>query len=137
MVDEKQEARSLAVSLPNSRAELMALRKVFKNRLLNDLVEEVFVTLFDREAHPEYVKLLEAVWDAETVEGSCKADDLEAARYMRVYAAEQGIAVIPEKNLETLSRATNVVLRRYSLTRRLRRGSVGGEQLDLGIGKDG
>lgn len=126
------EVKALTIPLPGTKAELMAQRKSLgKDKVLNDYIEEAFVAMYGEEGFSAFTDLLNAVWDQEAVEGSCKADDIEAARLMRDYAREQKIRMIPDKNLETISRSLNVVLRRYQMSRKERRGRVGTSQVEM------
>lgn len=103
------------INLPASAADLQ--RKSLRSRTLNDYVEDVFLTLFD--TNPDFRALLDAVSNDDSVEGTVRADDYEAARMIRLAAVEG--SPIKAKKLETIRKALNVVLRRYEISRRERR----------------
>jgi hypothetical protein len=85
-----------------------------QRKALNDLVEDIHRNLF---GDTEYLALLAATHDAEAVEGSLFADDLEAATRIRAYAAEHAIAEVAQQNKSTIVKSLRVVLRRYGCSR--------------------
>lgn len=122
-------ARPAVPPLPATRDDLIAQRRTQSTKVLNDYVDEVYLILWD---DPEFRKYLEAVYNEEAVEGSTKADDLEAARVIREYAKANSIPMLPSKKLETIAKALNVVTRRYRTSRKERRSMIGGEHVDIG-----
>ena len=95
-------------------------RKSLAHRTINDEVESLFLPLYETDA--KFRDLLEAVYDSEAVEGSLRADDYDAVTLLRDSAPDGSRVRLSNK--ETLRRALNVVLRRYSISRNDRRGSV-------------
>lgn len=85
-----------------------------QRRALNDLVADIHKHLF---GDTEYLALLEATHDAEAVEGSLFADDLEAATRIRAYAADHAITEVARQNKSTIVKSLRVVLRRYGCSR--------------------
>jgi hypothetical protein len=105
-------------------------RKSLRSRTLNDFVEDVFLTLYGTDEH--FMALLDAVGNADAVEGSTTADDFEAARMIRD-AAPDG-SPLKAKNLTAIRNALGVVLRRYGISRRERAHLLGGEIVSKAIG---
>jgi hypothetical protein len=122
-------SRPVVPPLPATREALIAQRKTLTTKVLNDYVDEVYLILWD---DPEFRRFLEAVYNEEAIEGSTKADDLEAARMIREYAKANNIPMLPSKKLETIAKALNVVTRRYRTSRKERRSMIGGEHVDIG-----
>ena len=108
-------------SLPRVATEWV--RKVKLDRTLNDEVESVHSRLCEDEA---YVRLLDAVYDEQAVEGSLAADNTLAAMKIRDLARKISSPVANEK-LATISKAMSVVLRRYGLSRKERRYQIDGQ----------
>jgi hypothetical protein len=106
------------VPLPKDKAALIAQRKVMRTRTLNDYVDEIHVKLWGESS--VYMRLLDAVDDAGTVEGSTAIDNIKAAECIRDYARNNGIQYVAEQRLRSLVLAMNVVLARYSMTRQER-----------------
>jgi hypothetical protein len=109
--------------LPNSVVELQARRLTPFKRLLNDMVEELHTKCYEDEKYRAY---LEGVWDEQCVEGSLAADNFKAAEMIRARATKENSPVAREK-LATLVKSLGIVLRRYGLSRKERRQTVGGE----------
>lgn len=99
------------------------VRQIKARLTLNDQVEALHTTLYDDES---YVKLLDAVYDEQAVEGSLSADNTIAAQRIREAAKKGGIVDVAEAKLATISKALGVVLRRYGASRKDRRNMVGG-----------
>ena len=99
------------------------MRKFMVERTLNDHVDDIHVSLWEKSA---YHTALEAVDDADAVEGSLSADNFLAAGLIRDHARETGNHHVKDKKLATIVRALNVVLRRYGIDRKTRASSVGG-----------
>ena len=112
-----------APPLPTNTAAHLAHRKLKSKRTLNDLVEDVHLTMVEDE---HYVAFLNAVWDEQAVEGSLSADSLMAAQMIRAKAIKQGGDLAREK-LATIAKALGIVLRRYEWSRKERRNMVHGE----------
>jgi hypothetical protein len=107
--------------LPATPAEWV--RKGGFNRTLNDQVEEIHLSLLEDK---DYIALLASVYDEDAVEGSCAADNIMAAHKIRDYALEKNLSCKKVK-LATISKALNVVMRRYSVSRKERRNMLGGQ----------
>ena len=99
-------------------------RKLKARRTLNDLVEDVHRILVE---DPNYLRLLDAVYDDEAVEGSLAADNLEAAAMIRDRAVKLGMTELADKKKATIAKALGVVLKRYELSRTERRNTVDGK----------
>ena len=90
---------------------------------LNDYVEELHFLIADE---PVYARLLSAVWDEQSVEGSLATDNVLAAELLRKKAQQIGNIVKDEK-LHTIVKSLGVVLRRYKIDRVTRRTMLGGK----------
>ena len=116
--------RPVPPSLPDTVAEFRTLRKGQIQHTLNDVVEQYHLKLYDNE---DYTRLLYAVYDEQAVEGSLAADNIEAARMLRLAAQQENNIVLAREKLATISKSLGVVLRRYGSSRRERRDMIGGE----------
>ena len=92
-----------------------------KKNKLNDLVEDIHLSLIEEAAYRRY---LEAIYDADACEGSVRADHQMAAIMIRSRALEIGSQVAIEK-LETIITALHVVLRRAGMSVKARRDVAG------------
>lgn len=121
--------RPTTVPLPATSAEWQRITK--PTRTINDEVEDIHLALWDhpdQETHDRYHVLLDAVWDDETVEGSQSCDNHEAAKMIREEAqAKSPNHPLARKNISTLKKAHQVVLRRFGMDRPTRRNMVHGE----------
>lgn len=99
------------------------VRKVKLNRTLNDEVESLHNRLCEDEG---YIRLLDAVYDEQAVEGSLAADNTLAAMKIRDLGRKVN-SVIADEKLATIGKALAVVLRRYGLSRKERRHTVNGQ----------
>jgi len=116
--------------LPATRDELLARKTMKRGPSLNDDVDRIHVILWD---NPDYKKFHDAVFDADAVEGSCTADNFEAARMLREFAAKhEEFVYVAKKNLTTLVKSMSVVLRRYHMSRHERAMTVQGETVGNG-----
>ena len=116
--------------LPATRDELLARKTMKRGPSLNDDVDRIHVILWD---NPDYQRFLNAVFDSDAVEGSCTADNFEAARMIRSYATEnKDFYYVSKKNLTTLVKSMSVVLRRYHMSRHERAMTVQGETVGNG-----
>ena len=97
------------------------VRKIKEKRTINDMVEDAHLALFASD--PEYPPLLDAVYDEQAVEGSLSADNIVASQKIREWGKDGGLA---KEKLATISKALNVVLRRYEFSRKERRFTVHG-----------
>jgi len=122
------------VPLPKTREALLKQRVTDRRRTLNDYVDEIHVELW--ETNTEYMRLLDAVDDAGTVEGSMSIDTVRAAEIIRAHAKKNGIAYAAEQRLASLVRSLNVVLKRYRMSRKERAVTVGGEIVPNSFGAE-
>jgi hypothetical protein len=118
--------RPLGAPLPNSVVEMQARRLIPFARLLNDMVEELHTKCFEQESYRAY---LEGVWDEHCIEGSLAADNFKASEMIRERAKKDGSPVAREK-LATIVKALGIVLKRYGLSRKQRRQTVGGQVVE-------
>lgn len=93
---------------------------------LNDMVEEVHLTLLGDERYQAY---LDATYDEQAVEGSLTYDDAMAAEMIRVKANDMEKAYLASQKLATIAKALRIVLKRYNEGRKQRRYRVHGEQV--------
>ena len=99
------------------------VRKIKLHLTINDTVENIHVKLLEDE---DYLRLIEAVYDEQAVEGSLAADNTMAAQMIRAAAKKENSPIQHEK-LATISKALNIVMRRYGVSRKERRNMVGGQ----------
>jgi hypothetical protein len=109
--------------LPTNTAAHLAHRKLKAKRTLNDLVEDIHLSLVE---DAKYIGFLDAVYDEQAVEGSLAADNLEAAHMIREKAIKTGSDIGKEKKA-TIAKSLGIVLRRYEWSRKERRNIVDGE----------
>jgi len=109
--------------LPTNTAAHLAHRKLKSKRTLNDLVEDIHLSLVE---DGKYIGFLDAVYDEQAVEGSLAADNLEAAHMIREKAIKIGSDIAKAKKA-TIAKSLNIVLRRYEWSRKERRNTVDGE----------
>jgi hypothetical protein len=95
-------------------------------RTLNDAVAATHHALW---ADLTYRRLLDAVDDADALEGSLAADDFVAATMIRDYARRQGDDQLGGKKLAVVVKALHAVLRHYGLSREQRAATIGGEEM--------
>jgi hypothetical protein len=127
--------KSKPAPLPATVREFMSLRKSKSLRTLNDQIEELHLTLYEKDEH--YKAFLEAVWDSDAVEGSLAIDNVMAAKLIREHAGKGGNVEVGRRKLDTIVKCLGVVLRRYGSSRKERRNTVGGELIsDTGNGND-
>lgn len=122
-----QPALKTAFPLPATRQELLDRKTMRQQKTLNDHVDDIHVALWGESE--DYVQLLDAVYDEQAVEGSLSIDNAKAAEIIRNYAREHKIAYVANQKLSPISKALNVVLRRYHMSRQERRVTVGGETM--------
>jgi hypothetical protein len=109
--------------LPTNTAAHLAHRKLKAKRTLNDLVEDIHLSLVE---DGKYIGFLDAVYDEQAKEGSLAADNLEAAHMIREKAVKINSEIAKEKKA-TIAKSLNIVLRRYEWSRKERRNTVDGE----------
>ena len=105
--------------LPATRQDLEAARVLKVRPTILDLVEPIVKDLWEDEA---FKRLIDAIDDADAVEGSMEVDDTMAAILIREYAKEHKHKDVAAKNLTTLRHALRLVLRRYTASRKQRSG---------------
>ena len=110
--------QSRAIALPKTVAALMEQKKSKQTSTLNDQVETVHLSLWEK---PEYQRFLDAVYKEQAIEGDLFCDDIEASRLIRDEARKQGNAYVSGQKLATIRKALMVVLRRYRISRTERR----------------
>jgi hypothetical protein len=113
----------LAKPLPETVVDLINSRKGRFERTLNDIVEELYLKLWE---NAQFKKYLDAVTDGEAVEGSLGCDDHEAARMLRDLARKENIP-IKDKPLASYKLALKVIMRRYDMSRKTRKLELHGE----------
>jgi hypothetical protein len=98
-------------------------------RTLNDLVEDIHrILVADEEDGPTYRALLRAVYDEQAKEGSLSADNIFAAIMIRDKAKVLDAAhELADQKAATISKALNIVMRRYHSSRKERRYMLEGE----------
>jgi hypothetical protein len=119
-------AKPKAPALPASYEDMIAGRQMALKLSLNDHVDDLHLALWKDEPE-KYLRLIEAVWDEESLEGSCAADDMVLAIMIRDKAKAMGNKFVEDKKLAAIAKSHRVVLKRYGLSRRQRRDSVKGE----------
>lgn len=115
--------QALVKPLPKTVSDLIDQRKGKFDRTLNDMVEDLYLKLWENST---FQRFLEAVQDGEAVEGSLACDDHEAARMLRE-AAQAANLPCKGKPLASFKMALKVVMRRYQMSRRERLNSLRGE----------
>lgn len=113
--------------LPTTVAELEARKTMKSGPNLNDDIDRIHKALW---SDPDYRKWHIAMFDAEALEGSCTADNFEAAAMIREYAKQDQfpeLGYIAKKNKTTIVKSMNTVLRRYHMSRHERAATVAGE----------
>lgn len=119
-----------AIPLPMSVEDMLSQRKVAVTRNLNDYLDDIHISLWghsDDVIRERYRAALDAVWDEDAIEGSLAMDNGIAATIIRDYAKEKSIPQVATKKLATIVKSMNVVLRRYGMSRKERRMTVGGK----------
>lgn len=115
---------AVAPKLPTTVAEFLEHRKIKATRTINDEVETLYLKLI---IHDWFRLLLEAVYDDLAVEGSLAADNYTAAWAIRDLAKKDDQSPqVAALKLATISKALQVVSRRYAFSRKERRNMVGG-----------
>ena len=109
--------------LPATVQDMLNNRRTAAGRTLNDYVEDLHIKAY---ADPKYQAFLEAVYDAEAVEGSLSADNHEAGRYLRELAVRENVPQVAGRKIAVIVKSLNVVLRRYRMTRKERAMTIGG-----------
>lgn len=105
----------VAPPLPATRQELLAGYKLKRRRTINDRVEEVIVKLWD--VNEQFMKLVTAIYDSESVEGSLEDDDMMAAIVIRDVAKKEGHVEVADQKVHTIKLAMRVALRRFGVSR--------------------
>lgn len=103
------------------------VRKFEASKTLNDAVETIHSKLMSGAQSEQYFKFLDAIHDSQAVEGSLAADNFSASLLIREHARKNGDVLVSRQNLDVINKALGVVLRRYGLSRKERRNTVGGK----------
>jgi len=111
--------RGKEVALPRTVQDLLNQRKTGQQRTLNDFVEAIHLSLWEDATYQSFLK---AVYVEQAVEGDLFCDDIEAARMIRARALKDGNEIVKREKLATIRKALLVVLRRYRIDRKGRRG---------------
>lgn len=109
--------------LPRDTGAMLSMRKNKRYLNINDEIEKLHAILWNND---DYYALLDAVSDADAMEGSTFCDDVCAAQMIKALAAESGNSYIATKPLAAIVIALRVVLRRYELSRSQRREKLAG-----------
>lgn len=121
-------ARPKPAPLPATQDDLLARKTMMAQKNLNDEVDEIHFALWSDQSYQDY---LDAVYDEQAIEGSLAFDDSEAARAIRTYAQMDANRVryprTAREKLAIIAKALHVVLRRYHISRKERRMTIGGE----------
>jgi hypothetical protein len=118
--------RREAPPLPNKIEEWQRILKA--ERTLNDLVEDIHrLMVNDNEQGAHYRALLRAVYDEQAVEGSCSFDNYAASLLIRERAKAIGSEELAGEKPATISKALNIVMRRYKSSRKQRRDMLEGK----------
>ena len=88
MTEQKQQF--VGEPLAPSVADLIKRRKGRFERTLNDMVEEIYLKLWENDL---FKRFLIAVTDGEAKEGSLGCDDHEAARMLREQARKEHLSI--------------------------------------------
>lgn len=115
---------SKQVALPATVQDLLNQRRTGQHKTLNDFVEAIHLSLWET---PSYQNYLRAVYVEQAIEGDLFCDDIEAARMIRERARRDGNAVVKDEKLATIRKALLVVMRRYRIDRKGRRGDQDSE----------
>lgn len=103
------------------------VRKIKAERTLNDMVEDLHRGLVDES--PQYRDLLRATYDIHAVTGSLSFDNCLAAQMIQKKAKDNNTVDVANEKLAVINLALGVVLRRYHMSRKQRRNTVGGEEV--------
>jgi hypothetical protein len=94
---------------------------------LNDQVEALMPEMVKQQLFRTYIN---GTTDDDCVEGSMAIDNAKAAEMIRDYVRKQDVShPLATKKLSVLSKALNVVMKRYNYSRKQRRQMVGGQMV--------
>jgi hypothetical protein len=111
--------------LPATVEDMLARKTMKGGPSLNDDIDRIHKILW---VDDDYRRFLEGVFDEDTVEGSCAADNFEAATMIRNFTKDHAeFNYISKKNKTTIVKSLTTVLRRYHMSRKERAMTVGGE----------
>lgn len=121
-------------ALPLTKKAMLEQRKRPIISSINDEMDTVHLSLMDEgdandktSLAAKYIKLLDAVYNSQAVEGSLTGDDYAAAWMIREYARDNKYPLLMEAKLDTIVHALRVVMNRYNIGRKYRRHMVSGE----------
>ena len=104
----------VAPPLPATRADLVAGYKLKRRRNINDLVEEIVAKLWEGHSQtPQFLKLVEPIYDSEAIEGSIDDNYSMAALVIRDIAKKENHPEVAGSNMRTIKLAMKVSLRRF------------------------
>jgi len=126
MADSRYLKRDPAPPLPDNIADWVRFIKA--ERTLNDLVEDIHRMLVNES--DVYRALLRATYDTHAVEGSLSMDNALVAMMIRDKAKAIDSSEVAGEKLAVINMALGVVLRRYHASRKQRRNTVGGEEVN-------
>ena len=109
-----------------------------QQRTINDYVEDTMRECVNSPQGTELRAYLRAAYNEHAVEGSCRADDYEAAHLLREYAREhEPEGEVAKAKLETVKKALcGPVARRYHVSRQQRRNTLQGQVVPGGNDDD-
>ena len=108
--EEKPQGRINFPALPDTRAGLLATRRMVRQPSLIDRVEEYHALLWDS---PEYREFHQAVFDEDAVEGDLDLDDAAAAQMIRTLAREQKDTYVGTKTTKAIRTALRWAVKRF------------------------
>jgi hypothetical protein len=119
----------VSIALPTTPAEWV--RKTQFNLTNNDRVERLHMKILnDPKKSERYRDSLNAVTDAEAIEGSLAIDNADAARMIRDEAGASGDHVVAKLKLKAIVVHLNVVMNRYGVSRAARRQMINGQHVN-------
>lgn len=104
------------------------VRQIKAERTINDMVEDIHRALVDESK--EYRTFLRATYDQHAVTGSLSFDNCKACEMIQAKAIELGLSDVAEEKLAIINLALGVVLRRYKASRKQRRNTLGGQEVN-------
>lgn len=110
------------------------VRQIKAERTINDMVEDIHRVLVDESK--EYRAFLRATYDQHAVTGSLSFDNCKACEMIQAKATELGIGDVAEEKLAIINLALGVVLRRYKASRKQRRNTLGGQEVNANGDED-
>lgn len=132
--------KKTAPPLPASMEELLSQYQLKEAPNINDAVRDIFFVLIkqsgfkttDSDGDPTFWGYLAAVRNDQAEEGSVSADNVMAAQMIRVYARDEKhpVELVAPLRLHTITKALDVVTRRYNMSRKQRKNMIGGQPVE-------